>query len=248
MLDQHIKGLRERYEVAYRLKNRNGHYLWVNDRGCVCERDAQHVPVRVVGMVQNITDQKALELALMQQASHDSLTGLRNRSEGEKALATQVATCQRQRVPLGLCFFDLDHFKQVNDLHGHLVGDQVLVRVAEHLSGCLRASDALFRWGGEEFLVLLPGVQHHDMAPLVEKLRAELGRVVWDDLVGLQPVTASFGMAVMPEHGHTPAELLLAADTAMYVAKLAGRDCVRMAEPLLATAAGATASVPALAV
>jgi PAS domain S-box-containing protein len=71
VLDQHLQGLRERYEAQYRLKNRNGHYIWVNDRGRVCERDATGKPTRVVGMVNNITDQKTLEAHLMRQASHD---------------------------------------------------------------------------------------------------------------------------------------------------------------------------------
>ncbi len=232
VMDQHLKGERERYEAQYRLRNRNGHYLWVNDRGRVCERDAQQAPTRVVGMVQNITDQKMLELELMQQASHDSLTGLRNRREAEQALVAQLSTCQRLDVPLGVCLFDLDHFKQINDVHGHLVGDRVLVRVAQHLSQSLRGSDALFRWGGEEFLLLVPGLGVGDMLQLGQKLCAEFASLSWEDLPGIGPVTASFGMAVMPEHGSTPAELLLAADTALYSAKAAGRHCVRMAQPL----------------
>lgn len=232
VLDQHLRGERERYEAQYRLKNRNGHYLWVNDRGRVCERDPQLAPTRVVGMVHNITDQKMLEMELMLQASHDSLTGLRNRREAEQALLAQLSTCQRLGVALGVCLFDLDHFKQINDVHGHLVGDQVLVRVARHLSQALRGSDALFRWGGEEFLLLVPGLGVGDMLKLGQKLCAEFAALPMDGLPGVEPVTASFGMAVMPEHGQTSAELLLAADTALYSAKAAGRHCVRMAQPL----------------
>ena len=102
VLDQHLQGLRERYEAQYRLKNRNGHYIWVNDRGRVCERDATGKPTRVVGMVNNITDQKTLEAHLMRQASHDSLTGLRNRRESDLALNTLISTCTRLGVTLAL--------------------------------------------------------------------------------------------------------------------------------------------------
>ena len=80
-INQHLQGQRERYEADYRLKNRNGHYIWVHDRGRVSQRDATGQPTRMVGMVQNITDRKALEEQLLRHASHDSLTGLRNRRE-----------------------------------------------------------------------------------------------------------------------------------------------------------------------
>ena len=80
-INQHLQGQRERYQAEYRLKNRNGHYIWVHDRGRVSQRDANGQPTRMVGMVQNITDRKALEEQLLRHASHDSLTGLRNRRE-----------------------------------------------------------------------------------------------------------------------------------------------------------------------
>jgi diguanylate cyclase (GGDEF)-like protein/PAS domain S-box-containing protein len=229
VLQQHLRGQRERYDVQYRLKNRNGHYLWVNDRGRVCERDAQGKPLRVVGMVQNITDQKTLELQLMRQASHDSLTGLRNRGDSEATLLNLVNTCRRLDVPLGVCMFDLDYFKNINDVHGHLIGDQVLVRVAERMSGLVRSTDSLFRWGGEEFLLLCPGTGADALEQLLHKLRDELSCGEWSDLVGTDPVTASFGVAIMPAHGDTPGALLLAADTALYRAKAAGRNQVVMA-------------------
>jgi diguanylate cyclase (GGDEF)-like protein/PAS domain S-box-containing protein len=226
-INQHLKGLRERYHAEYRLKNRNGHYVWVNDRGRICERDAQGQPVRMVGMVQNITSQKTLEHQLLQQATHDSLTGLRNRRESEYTLENLVQTCTRMGTPLGVCLFDLDHFKQINDLHGHLVGDQVLVHVAQEVQTRLRASDALFRWGGEEFLLLCPGSDASGVLCIASQLRAAIAALDWSSLhPSLAQVTASFGLAVLPEHGNTPRELLLGADSALYQAKAAGRNQV----------------------
>lgn len=225
-LEQHLKGQRERFEAQYRLKNRNGHYLWVNDRGRVCERDAQGQPLRVVGMVQNITDQKNLELHLQELASHDGLTGLRNRRESELAMDNLLRTCQRLNAPLGVCLFDLDEFKRVNDQHGHLVGDQVLTRVAQHVAGSARASDQLFRWGGEEFLLLCPGTSKAQLKHLADKLRGDMAHIDWSDLPGVGPITASFGLAVMPDDGTTAHALLLAADTALYRAKAEGRNRV----------------------
>ena len=150
-INQHLQGLRERYQAEYRLKNRNGHYIWVHDRGHVSQRDASGKPVRMVGMVQNITDRKALEEQLLRHASHDSLTGLRNRRESEHALENLVDTCTRLGLPLGVCIFDLDHLKQINDCQGHLAGDMVLVQMATRVAQSIRSSDSLFRWGGEEF-------------------------------------------------------------------------------------------------
>jgi len=225
-INQHLQGQRERYEAEYRLRNRNGHYLWVHDRGRVCQRDATGQPVRVVGMVQNITDQKALQQQLMRQASHDALTGLRNRHESEHTFESLAHTCKRLDVPLGVCIFDLDHFKQINDLQGHLAGDVVLTRVAAKVAASVRASDSLFRWGGEEFLLLCPGIGLAQLTQLVDKLRKEIEALTWPELHGLQTVTASFGLAVMPDSGQTPRELTLAADTALYQAKAAGRNCV----------------------
>ncbi len=138
-LEDHLQGRRERYVAEYRLRNRNGHYLWVHDRGRICSRDAQGQATRVVGMVQNITDRKQLELTLQNIASHDPLTGLLNRHECDHVLRRQLELCRRLKVPMGLCIFDLDHFKQVNDQFGHAVGDKVLQQVAHTTATQLRS-------------------------------------------------------------------------------------------------------------
>lgn len=225
-MNQHLRGQRERFEAEYRLKNRNGHDVWVSDRGRVCERGTDGKPLRVVGMVRNITDQKTLELQLMALASHDSLTGLRNRRECEQHLATLLQTCNRLQVPLGLCVFDLDHFKKVNDLLGHPVGDRVLQRVARTVEGRVRASDGVFRWGGEEFVVLCPGVGGADLEVFAHLLRTEIAAINWQDEHGVGTTTASFGLATFPQDGGSVEALVLAADTALYRAKAAGRNQV----------------------
>jgi diguanylate cyclase (GGDEF)-like protein/PAS domain S-box-containing protein len=225
-INQHLQGLRERYQADYRLKNRNGHYIWVHDRGRVSQRDANGQPTRMVGMVQNITDRKALEEQLLRHASHDSLTGLRNRRESEYTLENLVDTCARLNLPLGVCIFDLDHFKQINDRQGHLAGDMVLVQMATRVAQSIRSSDSLFRWGGEEFLLLCPGIGMSQLEQLAEKLRQDIEDMAWPDVPGLQTVTASFGLAVMPDNGQTPRELILSADAALYQAKRDGRNCV----------------------
>jgi diguanylate cyclase (GGDEF)-like protein/PAS domain S-box-containing protein len=230
-IDEHIAGLRERYECEYRLKNRNGHYLWVHDRGRVCEHDAQGRPARVVGMVHNITDRKSTELALQELAIHDPLTGLLNRRECERLLAQQLALCARLEVPMGLCFFDLDHFKTVNDRFGHQAGDQVLQQVAEVIGRQVRATDHLFRWGGEEFLLVCTNTPLKDMAVLANKLRMSIEQLQWPAIAGLESVTCSFGLASFPEHATDATSAFLAADTALYRAKANGRNQVELAGP-----------------
>lgn len=227
-MQEHLQGRRERYEAEYRLRNRNGHYLWVHDRGRVCERDAQGAPVRVVGMVQNITDRKHVEQALQMQASHDALTGLRNRRECEEILRQQLQLCERQQLPLGLCLFDLDHFKDVNDRFGHAAGDQVLRKVAQEMTASIRPTDYLFRWGGEEFFLISAGVHSEKMFAHAQRLRERLQALAWPEVLGLDGVSGSFGIAMFPDHGQQMDELFLAADSALYRAKANGRNRVEV--------------------
>jgi diguanylate cyclase (GGDEF)-like protein/PAS domain S-box-containing protein len=233
IMEEHLEDRRERFEAEYRLRNRNGHYLWLHDRGRVCDRDAQGKPNRIVGMVQNITDQKATELALQNLALRDPLTGLPNRRECDQVLGQRLEICRRLNVPLGMCFFDLDHFKRVNDTFGHAVGDQVLLRVAQTVRQGIRSSDDLFRWGGEEFLLLCTNTGLHDLLALIDKLRQKLAHIDWQDLAALPPITGSFGVAVFPDHAKDASTLFLAADTAMYRAKAHGRDRVEQAAAVL---------------
>ncbi|MDD2882054.1 MAG: diguanylate cyclase [Rhodoferax sp.] len=229
VLQAHIAGLRERYDAQYRLRNRNGHYLWVHDRGRVCEHDAQGRPSRVVGMVNNITDEKARELALLKIASHDALTGLLNRRECDTVLERQIQLCRRLQVPLGLCFFDLDHFKQINDTLGHAVGDRVLQHLCRVIEGEIRNTDYFFRWGGEEFLILCTDTPLADLLALAEKLRRRVELIDWSGIALIDRVTCCFGIAGMPAHGVDASSLFIAADAALYAAKANGRNRVEMA-------------------
>ncbi|OQW87961.1 MAG: hypothetical protein BWK72_11365 [Rhodoferax ferrireducens] len=232
VLQDHIDGLRGRFNAEYRLRNRNGHYLWVHDRGRICERDADGHPTRMVGMVHNITDQKTTELTLQAMASHDPLTGLLNRRECDLVLGRQLELCRRLDVPLGMCFFDLDHFKNVNDEYGHAVGDKVLQRIAQTIAHDIRSTDHLFRWGGEEFLVLCVDTTEHDMLVLAEKLRTRIADLDWHDIGRLPTMTCSFGVAVFPAHADSAENLFLAADSALYQAKALGRNRVERAPTL----------------
>lgn len=226
ILQDHLAGKRERYEAEYRLRNRNGHSIWVHDRGRVCERAPDGSPSRVVGTVRNINDRKELELQLQELASHDVLTGLPNRREGLRFLEAQANLCQRLGTSLAVVFIDVDAFKSVNDRFGHQAGDLVLQRVAEVLQSGIRNSDRVCRWGGEEFVLIAPGTTTEGVVQLAEKLR----QGVLAALHGSQaPVTVSLGVAVADAACLDAQRLLSDADAALYRAKFNGRNRVELA-------------------
>jgi diguanylate cyclase (GGDEF)-like protein len=161
------------------------------------------------------------------QALVDGLTGLANRRAASDALHAEAARAERLETQLSVVLADLDEFKEVNDLHGHAVGDEVLRVVAEVLRETLCGSDVAGRWGGEEFLLLLPGADEEGAAQLAERVRVALAARSIPSVPGLR-VTASFGVAEYA--GETnPEQLLEAADGALYRAKRAGKDRVERA-------------------
>jgi diguanylate cyclase (GGDEF)-like protein/PAS domain S-box-containing protein len=172
----------------------------------------------------------ALRETLQSQAIRDPLTGLANRRFLAETLERELARAQRQARPLGVVLLDLDHFKQFNDTFGHSAGDAVLREVAAFLKHSIRGSDLASRYGGEEFVVILPEASVADTAQRAEQLRDGITRLAVQhqgQLLGL--LTASVGVAVHPAHGATGEALLQAADAALYQAKARGRNQVAVA-------------------
>jgi len=167
---------------------------------------------------------QAMQLDVL--ATTDALTGAFNRRKFNDLTLAELERVRRYGRPLSLFILDIDHFKRVNDVHGHEVGDQVLVTLAGLLRAGIRATDSLARWGGEEFVVLSPSVTADGEAALAERLRAA---VAGHDHASVGTVTASFGVA---EHrsGETPDELFARADRALYRAKDGGRNRVEVAD------------------
>ncbi|MBA2779356.1 sensor domain-containing diguanylate cyclase [Billgrantia kenyensis] len=156
-------------------------------------------------------------------ANTDPLTRIANRHRIEQLLETKLAMSHRNSSPLALLLFDVDHFKQINDLHGHEAGDRVLFEVAQRAQAQLRDSDHLGRWGGEEFVVVVPDCDLAQAQELAWRLCHALAR---HPIEPAGPVTASFGVTVS-QSGDTSRKLVQRADLAMYRAKRAGRACVR---------------------
>lgn len=158
---------------------------------------------------------------LLERASIDQLTRLPNRGEFERLSEIEVATAERSDVGFALLLFDLNGFKAVNDSYGHQAGDELLQIVAERLQSATRDTDIVGRWGGDEFVVLMPGVTTSEMGGRRARQIADsiAGRARLDSAVDAVRVKASVGVAMWPINGSTIHELMAAADTAMYHAK-----------------------------
>ena len=221
------------FEKRYR--HRQGHVIHGQVASSLV-RDPQGQPRYFISQVQDITQRKQAEAALARSmadleaanreldrlATTDMLTGIANRRSFEQAVASEIARAARYGEPLALLMFDLDHFKAINDVHGHLVGDQVLIELTRLVRAHLRAADMLARWGGEEFVVLLAHCRLDEARQLAEKLRLLIANHPFDTVGS---VTSSFGVTEYrpPESADA---WLGRVDEALYGAKTAGRNKV----------------------
>ncbi|MFN7149307.1 MAG: GGDEF domain-containing protein, partial [Microthrixaceae bacterium] len=154
-----------------------------------------------------------------------TLTGLVNRRFGLERLGEEFSRAVRAKEPLGVILFDIDHFKAVNDTYGHQTGDKVLRTVADVARSVLREGDTLLRYGGEEFLAVLPGAGADDLDQLGDRIRREIESSVTSDQHQEIRVTVSLGAVAFPSTDVTDIDdLVRHADAAMYVAKSAGRN------------------------
>jgi diguanylate cyclase (GGDEF)-like protein len=167
---------------------------------------------------------------LTKHAMIDPLTGLGNRRFFDTRLPEEVARAQRYDEQLSLIMIDLDRFKEINDSHGHITGDNVIIAVGQLLHEMLRVSDAAARYGGDEFAVILPGTTKTDAWVVAEKIRSELAEIEIDGSDGKPlPIRASLGIASYSKEHGSALKLLESADSALYRAKHSGRDRVELA-------------------
>ncbi|SDM63124.1 diguanylate cyclase (GGDEF) domain-containing protein [Franzmannia pantelleriensis] len=172
-----------------------------------------------------VTRRHKAEEALRELAEKDGLTGIDNRRLFEEHLQQCFAYARRHKQPLTLIMFDVDHFKQVNDSHGHLAGDRVLVEIARITQQELRTEDHFARYGGEEFAVLLPNTDHGEALQVAERIwRANRQHQVTSD-AGPIGYSLSLGVASLDESDRTPHDVVKRADERLYQAKRQGRDC-----------------------
>jgi diguanylate cyclase (GGDEF)-like protein len=171
------------------------------------------------------------EARLLELSHHDPLTGLLNRRYLEEMFTREILRATRKGYPIGIIMADIDHFKQFNDTHGHAAGDAVLMQVAHFLQAHVRETDFTCRYGGEEFLMILPEATREITQLRAEQIREEIhGLQVQYEGQSLEMVTLSLGVAMFPQHGSTKEVLFSAVDAALYRAKHEGRDRVVVAE------------------
>jgi len=164
---------------------------------------------------------------LREKANKDLLTMLPNRAAIVATLETEIARCHRDQRSVGVVLLDIDHFKKVNDTYGHFAGDAVLRETAARLKSSMRAYDQVGRYGGEEFLVVLPNCDMEQARNQAERMRQRLqeSKILAD--AGLEiPVTASFGVSISDLSDRSPDIFIRVADEALYRAKAGGRNCV----------------------
>ncbi len=231
--EDHFAGRTPLYRNEHRVQARDGSWKWVLSRGMVIERDAQGQPLRMVGTHTDITERKRQEAQAWLQARIDTLTGLPNR----RALREHLDQALAQRAELAVMFVDLDHFKEINDSLGHDAGDALLVQVAQRLRQCTPPGGVVARMGGDEFTLMLPAAP---IEPEARRVGEALLKALADafDVAGERVyVSASVGASLAPRDGQEIEALFKHADLALYDAKGAGRNRMRLFTPALHEAA-----------
>jgi diguanylate cyclase (GGDEF)-like protein/PAS domain S-box-containing protein len=215
--DQHIELNCRNYKI---LELKNGKILesyW----------QPQQLQEKIVGLVwsfRDITQHKRAEAIIKHQALHDKLTNLPNRNYFDKQLSLALANARESQKLLAVMFFDLDRFKVVNDTLGHAIGDLLLQKVVERLTDCIRGTDLMARWGGDEFTLLLPEIScREDATAIAQRILETLKPPFLLEEHRLH-VTSSIGIAIYPDDGEDAETLLKNADSALYRVKERGRN------------------------
>jgi len=233
----HFDGLTSTYADEHRVRCKDGRWKWMLSRGMVISRDAQGLPLRMIGTHTDVTERKNAEALIWQQAHFDTLTGLPNRHMLRDRMAQEIKKSRRDGLQLAVLFIDLDHFKEVNDTLGHNSGDRLLVEAARRISACVRESDTVARMGGDEFAVILTElIDASSLERILQKILQALEGVFQLDAERVF-VSASIGVTMYPLDADDIEDLFKNADQALYVAKGAGRNRFSFFTPALQQAA-----------
>jgi diguanylate cyclase (GGDEF)-like protein/PAS domain S-box-containing protein len=222
--EQVMRGGLNDFTAEYRFRHRDGHWVWLQDHARVYDRNPDGVARAASGLRIDVTRRKEAELKLAYHADHDPLTDLLNRRGMWRAIRRIHAQGLRAQRAHCVAILDLDFFKQVNDAHGHVAGDGLLQDIGRLLRDNSREADWVARWGGEEFLILMPDTDAEQAVSFIERLRERIASTGF--LIDARPirVTVSAGLAASRLGTETQDELVNRADRALYAAKRAGRN------------------------
>jgi diguanylate cyclase (GGDEF)-like protein/PAS domain S-box-containing protein len=218
------------YQIKYRIRRKDGTYRWCLDQFTIM-RDADGIPSAVIGSVKDITEQKQVEEALRESEQKyrelsiiDDLTRLYNSRHFYTQLEREIERSNRYGQPLTLLLLDLDNFKTFNDTYGHVEGDQVLSRLGQVVKRCLRETDSAYRYGGEEFTIILPMTMSDEGIVTAERIQKELRKEAFSPVSGQEVyMTVSIGVAQFKPKEEMRA-FVNRVDQLMYQAKRNGRD------------------------
>lgn len=216
------------YEVEYRIRAKDGSYKWFYDRGLVTQRDENNKATFAAGIVFDITNKKEEEMNLLkerQEFKHSSLTDVLTGIMNRRAILDELSKRMNRHIynfeHLSIIMIDIDDFKPVNDKFGHLTGDKVLIKIAQKISESIRGFDTVGRYGGEEFLVILPNTDLNNAYKASERIRLNIENTVIED-VGKVTISAGY----VEFKNETIDELIDLADQNLYKAKNAGKNTV----------------------
>lgn len=224
------------FVCEYRLRHAQGHYLWLLGRGKVVERAPDGSPLRMVGANKNITERKNAEAEFKRMALFDPLTGLPNRRLLVDRLQQAISKNRRSAQYGAVLFIDMDRFKQLNDSLGHDFGDLLLIEIGRRLLACIRETDTAARLGGDEFIVMLSelGEDSGEALESAQKIASKILESL-NQPYQLGPLpyrsTPSIGLTLFADEESGVDAIIKRADQAMYEAKNAGRNCLRVSAP-----------------
>ncbi len=239
-MQAYLGGKTEVYVVEYRLRCKDSSYKWILGRGMIVSYDADAKPLRMIGTHTDITERKQMEEQIRQLAFYDPLTKLANRLLLHDRLTQAISAGKRSHCHIAVMFIDMDNFKPLNDTHGHVIGDLLLIEVARRLENCVRKHDTVARFGGDEFIVMLNELAVDKAKSILqttvvaEKIRHILSKPYRltisqrgpSDITIEHDCTASIGIALINHEGNQD-DIMEWADAAMYQAKEAGRNSIR---------------------
>ena len=231
----------EPYQITFRINRPDGKSIWVKDRGGVVEKNELNEPSRMVGSIHEVTNEVNQNKQIQQLAFYDPLTGLANWRLLEELLLERINRHLSEAAYGALLFLDVDHFKILNDTHGHYMGDNLLIAIAKRLKALLGQGDFVSRFGGDEFVIVLNNLSNdHSSATkhankIAENIKHKLSQTFslknkHVDISFEYEVAVSIGIVMFPTYSESVERLLQLADLALYKAKATGRDCIVLFE------------------